>query len=517
MKKINVIVKDKTILELAEDGLKGDLIDLKELAEVDVSYIETIVDSGKDKVYESKLNEIKRIINAENQLKIQELNAQIDAIQKANASNLVLKENEIEKKYIEIISDLKKQIELLKKDSQNALNVKEQEVEKKYIESINDLKNQLEVLTANKTSEIEAIKSKNQLEMNKIVQEDERKFSELENKYNLLFSEFEMKIKQSKLELENKYTVQINKLQADQTIANEKKIAEIEALKVQYEHEKDKLVIELKEKFDAELKLKEEMINNLQRAKASMNVKQTGEDLETWCDNEVTAYMQNGLFNCTWIKDNKVVKDDSDTKGSKADYIFKVYAGNDHLDNELLASVCLEMKDENPDSTTKQTNAHYYKKLEENRVKKNCKYAVLVSNLEMDKPNTLPIFKVREYENMYVVRPAYLMVFLNMITSLTTRFSDLVLSKEVEMIELKTKINLIDEFNSIKTTYLDKPLESLEKSVEAIIKSSEAIKKASKDIDDQCDKINRSYIQIIVDKLTKYELKLNRSIIKKLD
>ena len=57
----------------------------------------------------------------------------------------------------------------------------------------------------------------------------------------------------------------------------------------------------------------------------------------------------------------------------------------------------------------------------------------------MDKPNALPIFKVREYENMYVVRPGYLMTFLNMITSITTRFSELILSKEEEKVSIKDK------------------------------------------------------------------------------
>ncbi len=55
--------------------------------------------------------------------------------------------------------------------------------------------------------------------------------------------------------------------------------------------------------------------------------------------------MQNGLFNCTWEKDNKVIRDENETKGSKADYIFKVYASEAHLDNELLASVCMDIAD----------------------------------------------------------------------------------------------------------------------------------------------------------------------------
>ena len=58
---------------------------------------------------------------------------------------------------------------------------------------------------------------------------------------------------------------------------------------------------------------------------------------------------------------------------------------------------------------------------------------------------------------------------------------------------------------------------SLEKQVTAILKSSETIKKASNDIDTACEKINSSYIKKIVDKIDKFELKLNKAIIKKMN
>ena len=283
-----------------------------------------------------------------------------------------------------------------------------------------------------------------------------------------------------------------------------------------FELEKEKALATIRQNFDNLIKQKDDKIYNLLRTKASLNVKQTGEDLEAWCDNEVTSYMQNGLFNCTWTKDNKVIKEEDETKGSKADYIFKVFANNEHNENELLAAICMDMKDENPDSINKKSNADYYKQLDKNRIKKDCKYALLVSNLEMDKPNVLPIFKVREYEDMYVVRPAYLMTFLNMITSLTTRFASLINSKDKEALELQNKVNLVEEFDNIKNTYLDKPLESLEKNVEAISKDSETIKKVCRDIDEQCDKINRNYISQIQEKINKFSLKLDRNIVKKL-
>lgn len=455
MKKINVIVKEKTILELAEDASKGDVIDLKELVQVDTAYIDSIIESGQDKVYQSKLADVRRTLLAENQIVINKLEADIIRLNQQAEYNIKLKEKEMDSKYETQINTIKKQ--------------------------------------------------------------EESKYQELEKKYNLLSVRLESELKQKELEIENKYSTELNKLRMEAVLLNSKKEVEIQEVKSKAELELSQALNEQKEKFKEELQTKEEIILNLQRQKASMNVKQTGEDLEAWCDNEVISYMQNGLFNCTWTKDNKVVKGEGEDKGSKADYIFKVYASEAHNEKELLTSVCLDMKDENPDSKIKQTNEHYYKKLEENRIKKDCKYAVLVSNLELAKPNVLPIFKVRDYENMYIVRPGYLMVFLNMIASLSTRFSDLLLSKEHEMIELKSKLDLIEEFKKIKETYLDNPLEALEKQVTAILKSSETIRKASNEIDSACEKINNSYIKKIIDKIDTFEIKLNRAVIKKME
>lgn len=462
MKKIKVIVKDKTILELAEPANAGDIIDLTEITQVDTAYIEKVIDSGKDKVYLAKLESVKKEQAASSQIEINKLNEKINSLEKEYKINLKLKEEEINNFY------------------QN---------------KIKDLENEKATLITNNQNDIKTIKIENELEKNKINEIANTKYIELENKYNNLVQNFNQQIDIKRLEVENKYNTIISNL----------------------EKEKQKEIEQIKEQLNTTIKEKEDTINSLQRSKIMMNVKQTGEDLESWCHNEVTAYMQNGMFNCTWEKDNKVIKTIDDTKGSKADYLFKIYASNNHLENEELASICLEMKDENPDSVNKKKNADYYKKLEENKIKKNCKYAILVSNLEIDKPNDLPIYKVREYENMYVVRPAYLMVFLNMITSLTTRFSELILANEQETLLLKSKTDLIEEFNKIKDTYLDKPLNRLSDIVEEIIKQSSAIKEASRKIDDNCDKIKRTYILEITEKINKFDLKLEKTIFKKIN
>lgn len=438
MKKINVILKNKTTLELAEDAVAGDIIDLTELNQVDLSFIEEAIDAHKDKVYDGKLEAYKKTLMAENQIKI------------------------------------------------------------------NSLEEEIKRLKAEQTSALKEADTKQALAVERAKQEESEKYIDLKARYQSLEQEVSSKVREKELEIENKYTKEISELKAL-----------IEKTKTEKDLEKEKALNEQNTIHLSEVNEYKDTINALQRQKASLNVKQTGEDLEAWCDNEVTSYMQNGLFNCTWEKDNKVIKNEDETKGSKADFIFKIFV--DEKQQDLLTSVCLEMKDENPDSKNKHTNDSYYKKLDENRNKKNCKYALLVSNLEMDKPNILPIFKVREYPDMYVVRPAYLMVFLNMIASLTTRFSNLILAKESEMLELKDKNDLIEEFNNIKASYLDGQLDLLEKQIASIQKSTESIRKASNDIDASCEKMVTSYIKKINDKLEKFELKLNKSVINKLD
>ena len=396
-------------------------------------------------------------------------------------------------------------------DEKDKLTKKEDELNKIIIE----LKNEIELLKGTQKSEIEKINSQNEAEKSKIQKSESEKYSQLQSKYDVLQSSFEDKVNQAKSEGARDYENRISSIYSQNQLALAGKDAQIQTKEYEFAIEKNKVLQEQKDMYEQALREKEEVINNLQRAKAAMNVKQTGEDLEAWCDNEVTSYMQNGLYNCTWEKDNKSVKEDGESKGSKADYLFRVYASELHKEDELLTSICMDMKDENPDSTNKKTNSDYYKQLDKNREKKKCKYAVLVSNLEMDKPNILPMFKVAGYEDMYVVRPAYLMTFLNMIASLTAKFADIIIDQENE-IGLKTKFALLQEFDDIKNTYLDKPLGLLEKAIEEIIKNSNNIRTAAQNIEIQCDRINESYINQIQAKIGRFELKLNNKIVKKL-
>lgn len=375
-----------------------------------------------------------------------------------------------------------------------------------------------------KLAEVEKIANeKTKQEVNLAEAKLNQKIVELTKTIESLKTESASSLKVQKAELEKQYSDEITNLknEVSNLKANSNSKVELALKEAELKHQKE--VESLKENFNSQLAFKDETIREkedaflaLQRQKAMLNVKQTGEDLESWCNNEVRSYMQNGLTNCSWTKDNDVVCDEGEDKGSKADYIFKVYANSHLKDSELLASVCLDMKDENPDSKNKKTNADYYKALDKNRTKKNCKYAVLVSNLESDKSNDLPIYKVAEYKDMYVVRPAYMMTFLNMIASLSTRFADMILADNEHKIELQSSIELMAKFEELKNTYLDKPLESLEKSIEELQKQNGYIMTASNKISETCSKIINTYIQGIQAKLSNFDIKMNREY-KKVD
>lgn len=96
-----------------------------------------------------------------------------------------------------------------------------------------------------------------------------------------------------------------------------------------------------------------------------------------------------------------------------------------------------------------------------------------------------------------------------MITSLCTRFSELVLNKSKEELEVKDKITLLQEFEELKKTYLDKPLEGLEKDIMELSKQNATIHQASSKMEETILHIQKQYLNGIKDKLSKFERKLH--------
>ena len=371
---------------------------------------------------------------------------------------------------------------------------------------------------------LDAIKKQKDVEYERLLAQERSKMEEAK----------ENSLKAIVLEKEKAWNEELHKLELklkEQSLDSIAKAKEYEALV----KEKDNIISDLKNnaKRDLDLallKTKEEIalkyqdeilelknINNdllvekerLTYQKASVNVKLIGESLEKYCNREALSYMENGLFNCTWQKDNKAEKEDDESQGTKGDFIFKIYQDETHLE-PALTSVCLEMKDESPTSKNKKKEKEYFKRLNENRNKKQLQYAVLVSNLETETEANPPIYRVKEYPDMYVVRPNYMMVFLNLLTSLTLKFAKILKEKALHELKLKTKLEFEAEFNKLKITYFEKPLEQMAKELQLVLKNATKIKDLAIEIEDAINKIIDDTIDNMKEKIAKFEIEMHK-------
>ena len=135
--------------------------------------------------------------------------------------------------------------------------------------------------------------------------------------------------------------------------------------------------------------------------KAKRSVKLLGEDLEQHCYTLYNQTLLPVMPAASFEKDNTAVREGDESKGSKGDFIFR-----DREDGVEYISIMFEMKNEGDSSANRHRNSDFFDKLDKDRAKKGCEFAVLVSMLEMD--NDLynnGIVSVPGYEKMYVVRP----------------------------------------------------------------------------------------------------------------
>ncbi|WP_158753305.1 DUF2130 domain-containing protein [Dyella sp. S184] len=163
----------------------------------------------------------------------------------------------------------------------------------------------------------------------------------------------------------------------------------------------------LKDKYETQIKDREDEIGRLRDMKARLSTKMVGETLEQHCDTEFNRIRATAFPRAYFEKDN-----DART-GSKGDYIFR---DSDEVGTEIV-SIMFEMKNESDHTATKNKNEDFLKELDKDRTEKGCEYAVLVSLLEPDSElyNTGIVDVFHRYPKMYIVRPQF---FLPIITLL---------------------------------------------------------------------------------------------------
>jgi len=155
----------------------------------------------------------------------------------------------------------------------------------------------------------------------------------------------------------------------------------------------------LKEKYETQIKDREDTIERLRDMKARLSTKMVGETLEQHCEIEFNRIRATAFPKAYFEKDNDA------RRGSKGDYVFRDL---DEGGTEIV-SIMFEMKNESDETATKKKNDDFLKELDKDRTEKGCEYAVLVSLLETDNElyNSGIVDVSYRYPKMYVVRPQF--------------------------------------------------------------------------------------------------------------
>ena len=259
------------------------------------------------------------------------------------------------------------------------------------------------------------------------------------------------------------------------------------------EHEMQLSEVSLKDKYENELKSKDEMIERYKDMKLKLSTKMVGETLEQHCETEFNKLRATGFQNAYFEKDN-----DAKT-GSKGDYI---YRETDEAGNEII-SIMFEMKNEGDETATKHKNEDFLRELDKDRSEKKCEYAVLVSLLETENElyNTGIVDVSHKYPKMYVIRPQF---FIPMITLLRNAAMNslkykaelaLVRSQNVDITNFEDNMNKFkDGFaknydlasRKFKTAIdeIDKTIDHLQKTKEALLSSENNLRLANNKAED---------------------------------
>ena len=165
------------------------------------------------------------------------------------------------------------------------------------------------------------------------------------------------------------------------------------------ERDKELEAKSLKEKYETQIKDREDTIERLRDLKARLSTKMVGETLEQHCETEFNRIRPTAFPTAYFEKDNDA------RGGSKGDFIFREA---DNASTEIV-SIMFEMKNESDTTATKSKNEDFLKELDKDRRDKNCEYAVLVSLLEPESElyNGGIVDVSHRYPKMYVVRPQF--------------------------------------------------------------------------------------------------------------
>ena len=325
--------------------------------------------------------------------------------------------DELKKREAEYNEKLELQKELVEKDLMGRANVKLNE-QKAEIENLkNQLKlvekeheNELNLKTSSFKEEINTLNAKRQGEIDKITASKDIEISELKSKANATVLDLKSKIEILNQQVKNGDTEK--ELAVNKAISELKETKDLEINKAKneleiYKSEMANKFDSMKDSYEQQLSAKQELVDYYKDFKTKMSTKMIGESLEQHCANEFNKNRMGMFRNAYFEKDNEVVED------SKGDFVFRDF----DEDGVEIISIMFEMKNEADTTSTKHKNEDFFDKLDKDRNRKKCEYAVLVSLLESDSElyNEGIVDVSYRYPKMYVIRPQF---FIPLITLL---------------------------------------------------------------------------------------------------
>jgi hypothetical protein len=228
----------------------------------------------------------------------------------------------------------------------------------------------------------------------------------------------------------------------------------------------------LKDKYETQIKDRDDAIERLRDMKARLSTKMVGETLEQHCETEFNRIRATAFPRAYFEKDN-----DART-GSKGDYIFRDL---DEAGTEIV-SVMFEMKNENDRTSTKNKNEDFLKELDKDRLEKGCEYAVLVSLLEPDSElyNTGIVDVFHRYPKMYIVRPQFFIPIITLLRNAAMNSlkykSELALVR-AQNIDITNFENNLETFKTAFARNYDLASKSFKTAIDEIDKSIDHLQK----------------------------------------
>jgi hypothetical protein len=363
----------------------------------------------------------------------------------------------------------------------NRLNIAEQQKQDAVKIAEANLKNILQQQIADKDKEIANLKANTELHLTKKLAEKETEINQLKAITEMAETEKKLRVAEAVKNIEKERD----------DLANTIKLKDAE---------KQLLEKSLSEKYNADLKAKEDVIKLKDEEiafrkdmKLKLSTKMIGETLEQHCEIEFNKLRATAFQKAYFEKDN-----DSKT-GSKGDYI---YRETDDAGNEII-SIMFEMKNEGDETATKKRNEDFLKELDKDRTDKNCEYAVLVSLLEADNElyNAGIVDVSHRYPKMYVIRPQF---FIPIITLLrNASMNSLKYKAELALVKNQNIdiTNFEDKMNKFKEGFarnydlasrkfkdaidgIDKTIKELQKTKDALLSSENNLRLANEKTED---------------------------------